>query len=112
MVIPMIGGLLWLAHAGRCVAGRRSTAALLLWLAGVPALCLADFLGYVFFVPPTAGSGMASIRPVDQIMLGNLFLGLGTWVVLLVLEPLVWLVAVRIGRAKQDYSTVVRQGPR
>ncbi len=105
MAIPLISGLMWLVHAGRCVVGRRSTPALLLWLVGAPTLCLLDFLVYIIFVPRSAGSGVASIRPVDEIMIGNLFLGLGTWVFLLLLEPLVWLVARRRARARQSRST-------
>lgn len=93
VVIPLVGGLVWLVHAGRTVVGRRSVPALVLWLVGMPVLCLVDYVVYAVWVPPSAETGMAGIRPVDEALLGNLFLGLAAWLALLALEPVLLLVA-------------------
>ncbi len=99
-VLPAVGLVLWTVHATRAWHGRSGGAARWLVLAGLPVASAGCFVWLALRVPPPQDTHVyAPPTHGFAVWAGNGFLGLGLWIVLLVMEPFVLLVAGRRRRS-------------
>lgn len=98
MLIVGFGLIAWLIHAARLCLGRTSRWSMVLWLVGLPVACLIDYV--LLLRTPLPGGGMADYDAHRSQLVLDLFLGLGLWCALLLVEPVLLLVNLAVRRLR------------